>query len=104
MSFWSRVLICVSVFGTHDEAITLVFEILESFDSRTRTATSTRFSHRTTVSTRKPASFWREKRETVVILLQGFTNVVVSKRVNNTVAVLAFFDQQKGPGNSNKNN
>ena len=31
-------------------------------------------------------------------------NVVVSKQVNNTVAVLAFFDQQKGPGNSNKNN
>ena len=28
----------------------------------------------------------------------------VSKQVNNTVAVLAFFGQQKGPGNSNKNN
>ena len=38
-------------------------------DSRTRTTTSTRFSHdRATLSARKPASFWREKRDTVVIL------------------------------------
>ena len=31
-------------------------------------------------------------------------NVVVSKQVTNTVAVLAFFDQQKGSVPSNKNN
>ena len=54
---------------------------------------------------RKPASFWREKRDTVVILLRDFAkNVVVSKKVKNTVAVLAFFDQQKGSVTSNKNN
>ena len=39
--------------------------LIESF--RTRTTTTTRFSHRTTVSARKSASFWREKRDTVVI-------------------------------------
>ena len=47
---------------------------------------STRFSHRTTLSVCKPASFWREKRDTVIILLQ----------VKNTAAVLAFFNLQKG--------
>ena len=31
-------------------------------------------------------------------------NVVESKQVNNTVAVLAFFDEQKGSVTSNKNN
>ena len=31
-----------------------------------------RFSHRTTLSVRKPVSFWQEKCDTVVILLQGF--------------------------------
>ena len=47
------------------------------------------------MSADKPASFWREKRDTVVILVRGFAkhDVVVSKQVNNTVAVLAFFDQ-----------
>ena len=53
---------------------------------------------------RKPVSFWQEK-HTVVILLRGFCqNVVVSKQVKNTVAVLAFFDQQKGSLTSIKNN
>ena len=56
----------------------------------------TRFSHKATVSARKPASFWREKRDTVFILVRGFSeNVVLSKQVKNTVAVFAFFDQQK---------
>ena len=45
-------------------------------DSRTRTTTSTRFSHRTTLSARKPASFWREKRDTVVILVRGFAKML----------------------------
>ena len=45
-----------------------------ALDSRTRTTTSTRFSHRT-VSARKPASFWREKRDTVVILVRGFARM-----------------------------
>ena len=44
-------------------------------DSRTRTTTSTRFSHRTRVSARKPALFWREKRDTVVILVRGFAKM-----------------------------
>ena len=80
-------------------------EYKRALDSRTRTTTSTNLFHRKTASARKPASFWREKRVTVVILVRDFAkNDVVSKQVNNTVAVLAFFDQQKGPGNSNKNN
>ena len=37
---------------------------------------STRFSHRTTLSARKPASFWREKRDTVVILVRGFAKML----------------------------
>ena len=41
-----------------------------------------RFSYRTIVSARKPASFWRDKRDTVVFC----KNVVVSKQVNNTVS------------------
>ena len=53
-------------------------------------------SHRTTVSAREPASFWRKKRES--------KSVVVSKQVKKFVTVLAFFDQQKGLVSSNKNN
>ena len=45
-------------------------------DSRTTTTTSTRFSHRTTLSARKPASFWREKGDTVVILVRGFAKML----------------------------
>ena len=56
------------------------------------------------MSARKPASFWQEKRDTVVILVRGFAkNVVASKQVNNRVALLAFFDHQKGFVTSNKN-
>ena len=47
-----------------------------ALDSRTRTSTSTRFSHRTTSSAGKPASFWREKRDTVVILVRGFAKMM----------------------------
>ena len=59
---------------------------------------STRFSLRTTVSARKPASFWREKRDTVVMHFSTTfrKNVVVSILINNMVTVLTFFDQQKG--------
>ena len=46
-----------------------------ALDSRTRTTTSTKFSHSTTVSARKPASFWREKRVTVVILVRDFAKM-----------------------------
>ena len=38
------------------------------------TRTSTKFFHRTTLSARKSASFWREKRDNIVILLQGREN------------------------------
>ena len=53
------------------------------------------------MSERKPASFWpREKRDAAVFC----KNVVESKQINNTVAVLAFLDEQKGSVTSNKNN
>ena len=66
---------------------------------------SMRFSHRTTVSAHKPASFWWEKHDTFIILVQGFEKMLsLSKQVKNTVAVLVFFDQQKGSVTSYKNN
>ena len=70
-----------------------------------RTTTRTRFSSQTTLTLHKPMSFWREKRDTVIILEQSFAkNVVLSKQVKNTVIILAFFDQQKGSVTRNKNN
>ena len=49
-----------------------------------------RFSHRTTVSARKPASFSREKRDTPSSLSTSFCkNIAVSKQVKNTIAVLS---------------
>ena len=51
--------------------------------------------HTTTLSARRLASFWREKRGSVVISLRRFAKlIVVSKQFKNTVEVLAFFDQQ----------
>ena len=67
--------------------------------------TSTRFSHGAILSARKPTSFWREKRDTIVILVRGFAGFVVeAKQVKNTVVVLPFFDQQKGSVTSKENN
>ena len=64
-----------------------------------------RFSHRTALSARKSASFRREKTRYHRRFTARFCkNVIVSKQVKNTVAVLAFFDQQKGLVTSNKNN
>ena len=56
--------------------LVLVLESIGPLDSRTRTTTSTRFPHRATLSARKPAIFWREKRGTVVILLRGFARML----------------------------
>ena len=53
-------------------------------DSRTRTTTSTRFSHSTTLSARKPASFWWEKRDTVVILVRGFAKMLSCQNKSRT--------------------
>ena len=41
-------------------------------DSRTTDDNEYRFSHRKTVRACKPASFWWEKRDTVVNLVRGF--------------------------------
>ena len=49
-----------------------------------RTTTTTRFSHRTTVSARKPASFWREKRDTGVILVRGFAKMLSCQNKSTT--------------------
>ena len=53
---------------------------------------SMRFSHRTTLSARKLASFWQEKHRFITRFCK---NVVVSKQVKITISVLAFFDSQK---------
>jgi len=50
-------------------------------NSRTRTTTITRFSHRTTLSARKPTSFWRE---TVVILVRGFAKMLSRQNKSRT--------------------
>ena len=57
-------------------------------DSRTRIAMSTRFSRRTTLSSRKPAPFVWENCYTVVILVQGAIGIskesmLVTKRKIN---------------------
>ena len=46
------------------------------FNSSTRKVTSTRFSHRKILSARKPASFWLEIRDTVVILVRGLAKML----------------------------
>ena len=55
-----------------------------ALDSRTRTTTSTRFSHRTTWSARKPTSFWREKRDTVANLVRRFGKMLSSQNKSRT--------------------
>ena len=57
--------------------------VQRALDSRTRTTTSTRFS-RATMSARKPASFWREKRDIVVILAQGFAKMLSCQNKSRT--------------------
>ena len=48
---------------------------LEALESKTRTTTSTRSPHRNILGARKPASFSREKRDTVVILVRGLAKI-----------------------------
>ena len=68
----------------------------ELTDSRTKTTTSTRFSHRTTLSACKRGSFWREKRDTVVILARCFAKTVdVTKQVQSGLAVGIFLSSRK---------
>ena len=57
--------------------------VRRALDSRTRTTTSARFS-RATISARKPASFWREKRDIVVILAQGFAKMLSCQNKSRT--------------------
>ena len=45
---------------------------------------STRFSHRTTPSKPKPASFWHEKGDIVVILVQSFAKMLLCHNKSRT--------------------
>ena len=45
---------------------------------------STRFSHRKILSARKPASFWWEIRDTVVILVRGFSKMLWCQNKSRT--------------------
>ena len=45
---------------------------------------SMRFSHGTTLSMRKPASFWRETCDTVIILVQGFAKMLSCQNKSRT--------------------
>ena len=64
--------------------------------------TSSRVSRRNALSTRKPASFWREKRGCHRRFSTRFAKIL-SCQVKNTIEVLAFFEQQKGSVTSKKN-
>ena len=55
-----------------------------ALDSRTRMTPNTRFCHRTTVTARKPASFWQEKRDIVVILVRDFARMSSSQNKSTT--------------------
>jgi len=79
------------VFENISEDFKILMDIAVTFtaywralDSRTRTTTSTRFSHRATLSARKPTSFWREKRDTVVILVRGFAKMLSRQNKSRT--------------------
>ena len=59
-----------------------------------------RLSHRTTLSTRKPVSFWWEKHDSVVTLVQGFAkccHVITSQEHGGSFGI-------KAQVTSNKNN
>ena len=73
LTSWSNLITFLSWFN---HCIEFRQSIGRRTSSRTRTRKSTRFSHRTTLSARKPASFWREKRDTIVILVQGFAKML----------------------------
>jgi len=51
------------------------------------------------VSARKPASFWREKLDTVVTLVRGLAKMLWCQNKSR----FTFFDQIKGSVTSNKN-
>ena len=75
-----------------------------ALESRTRTTSSTRFPHRNTSSTRKPDSLWREKRNTVDILVRrlivrviNFLSIFAKNGKSNLVLVLVLVLQSKGP-------
>ena len=54
---------------------------------------------------RQPAAFWREKRDTAVVIVLGFAKMLSCENTfKNTVVVVAYFDQQKGSVISNKDN
>ena len=72
-----------------------------ALDSRTRTTTSTRFSHRTTQTNVILAGITWYRRH---FSTRFCKNVVESKQVKKTVVVLPFFDLQKVSVTSNKNN
>ena len=56
------------------------------------------------ISVHKRASFWRGKHDTVMLVRSLAKKYCGVKTDKNTVAVLAFFDQQKNLVTSNKNN
>ena len=45
---------------------------------------SMRFSHRITLGAHKSASFWREKHDTIVILVRGFAKMLSSQNKSRT--------------------
>ena len=56
---------------------------------------SMRFSRRTTMSAHKPVSFWREKHDTIIILLQGFPKTLWCQNKSRTQLQLLHFSIRK---------
>ena len=63
---------------------TMFPSLARPLDSGTRTTTSTRFSHGTTESSRKPASFWQEKLDNVIIFVRGFAKMLWCQNKSRT--------------------
>ena len=87
----------VARWSQQDSRHFVVLTQYRALDSRTRTTTSTKFSHSTTVSARKPASFWREKRDTVVILVRDFAKKSSCQNKSTTGKQFCIFRSAKRP-------
>ena len=75
---WFRVMQSMKGMGALSFLRNSVLGTYRFYTTRTRTKkrASTRFSHGTTLSARKPVSFWQGKRDIVVILVQGFAKML----------------------------
>ena len=75
--------------------VTFCLTYKRALDSRTRATTRMRFFHRTALSVHKSASFWRENRHTVVILVRGFVKMLWCQNNSRTRSKFWYFSISK---------